>query len=181
MAEYIWLADDAFAVKQFFTEEECARYVAAAEAAGFESATITGGLGAVVDRHVRDNDRVILDNASWATEIWQRLKDFAPGKMGGHNAIGCNERFRIYRYRPGQQFKWHHDGAFERENGERSRVTVLIYLNDGYLGGDTEFQDFSLKPERGMALGFAHFMVHRGQVVLQGTKYVLRTDVMYDG
>ena len=32
---------------------------------------------------------------------------------------GLNERWRFYRYDPGQQFDWHFDGAYERSPLER--------------------------------------------------------------
>ena len=34
--------------------------------------------------------------------------------MCGRRPVGVNERFRCYRYVPGQQFKAHYDGAFQR-------------------------------------------------------------------
>ena len=52
-------------------------------------------------------------------------------------------------------------------------------LNDGFEGGDTQFQWESVKPQRGMALVFPHRLSHQGSAVSSGVKYVLRTDVMY--
>ena len=37
----------------------------------------------------------------------------------------------------------------------------------------------SVRPVTGMALVFAHHQLHEGCVVEKGTKYVMRTDVMY--
>jgi len=37
---------------------------------------------------------------------------------------------RILRYDPGEYFKPHCDGWYRRENGERSYVTIQIYLNE---------------------------------------------------
>ena len=34
------------------------------------------------------------------------------------------------------EFDWHYDGCFERENGERSFLTFMVYLNEGFAGGD---------------------------------------------
>ncbi len=45
---------------------------------------------------------------------------------------GLNERLRLYRYDVGQKFDWHRDGCFERDNGERSQFTFMIYLNDDF-------------------------------------------------
>ena len=82
---------------------------------------------------------------------------------------------------------WQKDGAFERDNGELSQFTFMIYLNDGYAGGCTSFRDdfgrlfenFTVAPKRGSALFFYHPLDHRGDEVISGRKYVLRSDVMY--
>jgi hypothetical protein len=59
----------------------------------------------------------------------------------------------------------------------------LIYLSDGYEGGETTFDvDGTLTDvcgERGDVVVFPHRLRHRGSVVTAGTKYMLRTDVMY--
>ena len=39
-------------------------------------------------------------------------------------------RLRILRYDGGGYFKPHRDGVFTRDNGERSQITVQIYLNE---------------------------------------------------
>jgi hypothetical protein len=49
--------------------------------------------------------------------------------------VGLNERFRFYRYDPGQHFAPHMDGCYQRANGEESQFTFLVYLNDGFVGG----------------------------------------------
>jgi hypothetical protein len=61
----------------------------------------------------------------------------------------------------------------------------MVYLNDDFVGGETKFYlddgtpRLDVKPERGMALVFVHRQLHEGAAVVQGRKYVLRTDVMY--
>ena len=68
-----------------------------------------------------------------------------------------------------------------RNEHERSEITVLLYLSDGFVGGDTLFHDLDLRvvPKTGTALLFEHRILHEGCAVLAGTKYVLRSDVMY--
>ena len=65
-------------------------------------------------------------------------------------------------------------------------MTCLWYLNDGYHGGETKFYGddledlrFTVTPQQGMALVFAHQQLHEGAPIVDGRKYVLRTDVMY--
>ncbi len=55
----------------------------------------------------------------------------------------------------------------------------MIYLNGGARGGETRFENASVTPEAGLALIFDHYLLHEGAPVLEGQKYVLRSDVMY--
>ena len=112
-------------------------------------------------------------------------KPFLPVRLGSWNLLGINERFRYYRYDVGQTFRQHYDGSFCRHPGEESKLTFMVYLNDHFTGGTTEFYDGdgssreTVQPKRGMALVFRHAQLHEGAPVAQGRKYVLRTDVMY--
>jgi predicted 2-oxoglutarate/Fe(II)-dependent dioxygenase YbiX len=159
---------------------ECADHIMRAERTGFEAAPIITFQGVMVDETVRNNERVIVDDDSLAAFFWPRLRDHVPAFLDGCQVIGLNERFRYYRYKPGQKFALHRDGAFLRVNGEKSRLTCILYLNDNFTGGETTVTDRVVDPRRGMALIFRHEFLHEGRPVLDGTKYVLRTDVMYD-
>ena len=161
---------------------ECAALIARAEAVGFDDAPITTSHGFVMAPEVRNNTRVMVDDPGAAAALWERLGPLLPARVRTWRAAGLNERLRFYRYEPGQRFVWHADGAFEREDGECSQLTLMLYLNGGFEGGETEFRVFppiSVKPEEGMALCFAHRVLHQGATVTRGVKYVLRTDVMY--
>ena len=58
--------------------------------------------------------------------------------------------------------------------------TAMVYLNDDFEGGTTDFlRGPSVVPRRSMLLLFEHELVHQGAPVLRGCKYVLRTDVMF--
>jgi predicted 2-oxoglutarate/Fe(II)-dependent dioxygenase YbiX len=132
---------------------------------------------------VRNNTRVMLDDRQRAEALWDRVAPFAPARRGRFEAVGLNERFRFYRYEPGQYFRWHYDGAFHRSPAERSLITAMLYLNEGFEGGDTEFDlgegPLSITPGRGLLLLFDHDLRHQGAPVRRGRKYVLRSDVMY--
>lgn len=154
---------------------------------GFEEAMIqTRGNGQVMDKDVRDNYRVVLDDIELASKLWPRINELnIPDYLDDNNVlwepIGLNERFRFYRYEYGQQFKRHADGAFKRSDDEISFVTVLLYLNGDFNGGETQFfypHDVVI-PEEGMLYLFKHRQLHQGNPVTTGRKYVLRTDIMY--
>src|SRR5205085_11315764 len=88
----------------------------------------------------------------------------------------------------GQAFCRHQDGAHATD-GMVSRYTLQVYLNDAseFSGGNTRFfagragaMVHSVPPERGTAIVFDHLLWHDGEAVHAGTKYVLRTDVMFE-
>ena len=177
--------DRIFVIRDFLTEQECETFIVQSENAGFEEAPISTVNGAVMDKTIRDNARLMRDDQELAARLWQRALPFLPERIGNRRRAGFNERFRFYRYDPGQQFAPHWDGCFRRDNGERSELTFLVYLNDNFRGGQTRFYEnngtprLQVEPERGAALVFVHGQLHEGAEVIQGRKYALRTDVMY--
>ncbi len=92
------------------------------ESIGFEEATITRNWGAVMDKSIRNNDRVIWDDEKLAKELFETKKPYMKNPCQGLYCTGLNERFTFYKYSPGQRFGWHSDGYYERENGERSTL-----------------------------------------------------------
>lgn len=171
-----------FAIRDFLSPEECAGHIAIAEDHGFDVAPITTSAGFVVVKGVRDNERVMIDHLGLAADLWERVREFIPSPLFGWDAVGLNERFRYYRYGPGQKFRPHFDGAFVRSATEKSLLTFMVYLNDGFAGGETKFDTDRRRvivPQAGVALVFWHAQLHEGAPVESGRKYVLRTDVMY--
>lgn len=185
------ITNGAFTISHVFTVQGCDAMIARAEAIGFAPATVNLAFGARVVTGIRNNDRVKFDDTALAADIWQRLEPLIPKVIDGWIATRMNERFAVYRYEPGQRFHRHQDGTVVTDTGEESRFTVLIYLNNNCVGGETlftepdhsgsriRFIEDSVKPEIGMALLFRHELWHEGAEVLEGRKYVLRTDVIY--
>jgi predicted 2-oxoglutarate/Fe(II)-dependent dioxygenase YbiX len=123
----------------------------------------------------------MFDDAGLAGELFERIRGALPERLCHRRPVGVNERFRCYRYEPGQRFAAHYDGAFQRSRSERSELTFMIYLNEDFVGGETAFHehDAVVRPSTGMALLFQHQLLHEGCVIRSGVKYVLRSDVMY--
>lgn len=147
-----------------------------------------------------------------------------------YNSCGLNRRWRFYRYCAGnkENFAPHIDAGFKpsslskdgstliwdstqsNKNDEYpidtvSRMTVLIYLNNDFVGGHTKFYSpeiestgdeviASIKPKAGTVLLFPqavgeeavdyarrHWPLHEGSPVSTGNrpKYVIRSDVLF--
>ena len=88
------------------------------------------------------------------------------------------------RYAGKQSFAPHHDGSASL-GGLHTQFTFLVYLSDVVKGGETRFFDgdrnvtYTIRPEVGKALIFEHPIRHEGLAAESGTKYILRTDVLY--
>ncbi|HEX8913839.1 MAG TPA: 2OG-Fe(II) oxygenase [Humisphaera sp.] len=184
------LAEHLFTIADLLTPDECRQLIARGEGLGFEAASVATAGGPQMLPSVRNNDRATFDDPGLAEWLWERAKPHVPPELGGATAVGLNERLKFYRYDPSQRFNAHRDGVVERSPTERSRLTFLVYLNDGAEGGQTIFYSearvnglrqvvASVDPRAGMALVFAHGWWHEGARVTAGRKYVLRSDVMY--
>jgi prolyl 4-hydroxylase len=173
----------AFTLDNVLTGGECASLIDRIETLGPAAAPITTAAGFVMRPDIRNNERVMFDDVPLAKDLFDRVAAHMPSPLCNMQPVGANERFRCYRYTPGQRFAPHYDGAYERNETERSLLTLIVYLNEGFEGGETGFLDYDVTaiPRTGSALLFQHYMLHEGVSVRSGTKYVLRSDVMYRG
>ncbi|KAL8732199.1 MAG: hypothetical protein Q9166_002946 [cf. Caloplaca sp. 2 TL-2023] len=108
-----------------------------------------------------------------------------------------NERMRFLKYTKGQYFRTHCDGCYTTPDGsERSHYTLHLYLNEAddissgerLEGGATRFNSLpwdeskylDVDPKVGRVLIFQQRgLLHAGDDLRNGTKYTLRTDLMY--
>ena len=176
---YFEYSPEAFAITDFLSPVECAELIERGERLGFVDAPIQESSGPTLVKDARDNLRVMFDDRDLAIDLWARCSTYFGELPSGWKPRSLNERFRLYRYDQYQSFKRHSDGRFSRSQNEESRYTFMVYLNDDFEGGFTDFGDFRVYPVQGMALCFRHPLLHEGAIVSQGRKYVLRTDVMY--
>ena len=95
--------------------------------------------------------------------------------------IDQGEALTVLRYAPGQEFRPHHDSLTGTVN-QRTK-TVLVYLNEGFVGGETVFPHYGLSvtPRGGDALLFLNTgpdgrpdprAQHAGASVRQGVKWL---------
>ncbi|KAF8522186.1 hypothetical protein BU17DRAFT_44781 [Hysterangium stoloniferum] len=154
----------------------------------------------------RVNHRLSIQSTEFAQHLFSVLKPHLPELPIPPSAIhkpnistephSLNPNIRLYRYSQGEHFGPHYDDSVkDTSTGAKSEWTILIYLTgeaQGVVGGQTVFyrerQGKSTEEKivvpliRGTALLHRHgheCMLHEGKEVLKGTKYILRSDVMF--
>jgi predicted 2-oxoglutarate/Fe(II)-dependent dioxygenase YbiX len=165
-------------IRHFLLPEACAELIAQSEAIGYKPAEVGFSTGAAMMRGIRNNSRLEYESAELANAYWVHLQSHCPPTLDNSAAVRLSEKFKFYRYEPGERFKRHIDGRVGLA-GDESRITFMIYLNDNFDGGTTAFDEVTIYPETGTALCFIHETKHEGAEVTRGVKYVLRSDVMY--
>ena len=169
-----WTVDDAL------PSDDCAAYVEKMRHGLAEVAPIVGLDGPEVDLEVRNNTRVMWDDADEANRLVKRLGSSIPRSFQDELLVGGNPRLRLYRYASGEHHGFHFYTVVELPRDVRSRLTLVFYLNDDFDGGATDFPELALRvqPRRGRALLFQHRVLHAALPVVSGEKFVLRTDIL---
>ncbi|CAB9511231.1 P4Hc [Seminavis robusta] len=121
--------------------------------------------------------------------------------------FGINPRWRCFRYGQDCVYRPHLDGSWplcyldeegnyhcpkqqqqQYSDAIKSYLTFLIYLNDDFEGGETRYYlpqgvARGIVPRAGSVVVFPQgnlaSLIHEGSQVTKGTKYVIRTDVLY--
>lgn len=163
----------------------------------------------------RQSERFLNINDEMANVLYQRiqkeienehskwnLKPYGFGTDGEWQPVGLNHCFRHSKYTaPSVGFDFHRDACYIHDANNRSVLSVVIYLNDDFDGGETLFVKpcderkigqivreeltngydvlLEYKPSKGNAIIFNHNVVHCGKPVTNGTKYIIRTDVLF--
>jgi len=162
-------------VDNIFTKEECDELIK-----HFDSSKVN-----FIDRGIAEYYRLEEDSDEMANILWNKIKQYLPKHYGHGGELVClNTHFRYSKYEPGMEFGRHRDGTNQDKNGYRSIITFNIFLNNTFDGGETDFFDdngkliLSVPPKPGRAALFDAKILHCGNKVLNGCKYLLRTDVM---
>lgn len=161
----------------FASSAECSYLVSAAEPA-FQAATVghVSGGAQQQNQQIRTCDVAAFP---WIAEdlLIQALNRRIAAASG--TEAECGEPLQVLRYRPGQQFKPHRDCI--EPGGNQRMLTMLVYLNEDYTGGETEFlkSGFKVRRSRGDAILFRNAdsagnpdpdSLHAGLPVTSGVK-----------
>ena len=123
----------AFLIQNVLSPDDCSRVLSLSESLKYMPDVPLTGLKSV-----------LAENFCWLISsflhdtIFDRIKDFLPP-----GAVGFNRRWRLYRYRPGNVYRPHIDGAwpgsgvtkdgeylFDAYGDRYSQLTMLFYFND---------------------------------------------------
>lgn len=106
--------------------------------------------------------------------IWDTVVGYHE-RYGIGNKFWDEEGYNLLKYSGGQEYKCHFDGP----TGRGRHLSVLLYLNDNFEGGELEFpfHKVKIKPQAGMLLLFPsnYAYAHIAHPVTQGTKYAIVT------
>lgn len=182
-------------IDNLLSADRCRELIELSEAKGYDEADISFKEGAQMNKEYRNNSRCLYRDEELRLELEKLIEPHAPkvypffakAQLQEANFLRLSGNFRFYRYREGEEFKKHRDGNINEEGG-LSRITVLLYLNDvaAEHGGETDMCDRMLDrpelitPVTGRMLLFDHDLVHAGKALTGGSKYLLRTDLIYD-
>ena len=140
----------------------------------------------------------VFEHRPTISMLWEKMAPIIQPHMRNFIAqtncgqpVGLNPRLRVLRYdaTDNDVFEPHFD-ATTKVNKTTSLLTVLIYLNDDFSGGETCYLDHHISrnidsctkivPSTGKVVIFEHDLFHSSIPLEVGTKYVLRTDVLFD-
>jgi prolyl 4-hydroxylase len=163
---------------QLFSSAEC-RYLVVLGTPWLEKASVLGLDGQPRMDGVRDAECCSIPNLAEDLVV-QAINRTIAAATG--TRPGWGEPLNILRYSPGQQYKPHHDGTGS-DNVSVRNLTALIWLNDDYEGGATDFPKIDVRVRGGVGdmLVFRNVrdngefderMIHAGLQVTSGIKWM---------
>jgi len=180
-------------VQGALSDAEAAAVCAWAEAIGLDPTLASSGRPAKGEAY-RDAHRALVADPAFAAALWNsglgaRVLEATPILGNGRRAVAFSDQIRLYRYGPGERFGRHYDGHGADSTFRQTEYTVLFYLSkcEGgetcfYLNHDDPEPAAVVAPAPGLCLLHRHgdeCLQHEARAVSSGTKYVLRTDVVY--
>lgn len=165
--------------QQLFSPAEC-KYLAVLGTPWLGKATILDLAGnALLDDNIRDVHSCSIPHLGEDLVVHSINRCIA--KATG-TQWGWGEPLNVLKYAPGQQYRPHHDGTGP-DNVTVRQLTALIWLNDQFEGGETDFPKIKVRVRGGVGdmLVFSNIlpngqpdprMVHAGLPVTQGVKWL---------
>jgi len=181
---------EVFEIFDILTSEECDKLIELAKNKGLDNSVVLS----------YDNSKTTLDiNHRKSKQTWF-LDNYDPlfAKLSNITAtitkkpVENQEMTQVAMYETGGRFGAHFDACnsddkiycneVNKNAGER-KATLLIYLNDNFEGGETEFTEINLKikPKKGKGIYFINvddneviyqLSMHKGNEITKGEKWI---------
>ena len=174
----------------------------------------------------RTNSRLVVFDPNFSSFLWEKVKEVLEGiytqqevelrplgfdvLRGSWEFSGINQAIRFNKYDSERKefFEPHRDSQFCPSGDERSLLSVVIYLNERFRGGETKFyfpkdtsicckgltmkEEFEMhgglgngydvvtvKPKCGNAIIFNQNIIHESSPMIgRNDKFIIKTDVM---
>ena len=138
---------------------------------------------------VGENGNLVVDTQRKSKTLWlDDTEHHVAMKMANKSALltkysrKYQEKLQVVCYEPGGKFDAHYDNDYNSNVATRC-ATLLVYLNDDYNGGETEFvkMGVTIKPKKGKGILFWSLdektqmidaSMHRGNTVENGNKWI---------
>lgn len=157
-------------VRNILSKEKCESLIQEIKAAPFETLEFK-----MTFNINEDLSKFIWDKIKNNKELNELSNDWKP--------YGVHDYMKFYYYDdPKHHFPEHWDSPCLIEpNKKEGLVTLTIYLNDDFEGGQTCFADGNVTPEQGKGSFFTKpNNLHKALPVISGAKYILRCDVLFE-
>jgi len=183
-----------FEIKNLLSHEECDHLIEVANKKGYMDSEVYND-NAIKNNKLGDLDTEFrLSKTCWIENHEEPLAD----KISDYSVFLThipkenNEALQVARYNINGKFDSHYDCCvYDDEekcrimngNAGQRRSTLMVYLNDDFEGGETEFVNIgiTIKPEKGKAILFwstyengmpIENSMHRGKKVTKGMKII---------
>jgi aminoglycoside phosphotransferase/adenylate kinase family enzyme len=196
----------AYLVESLLSRAECEQFIAASEALGYAAKKSKRSGPAI-----RTNTRLLYEahpdiTRTLAERLRPALEAVDVSPVGtwrlAEGSLLLNARWRMNRYAEHEEFLPHFDSGHALGPDRRSLLSLILYLNDDFDGGETVFfpggqtrdhmlpgdedaREVRVRPAAGTALVFHHYGPcnprHAGLAPQPRprAKYIIRTDIFY--
>lgn len=136
-----------------------------------------GGSDDIYDDELRKSSVMYLDSTPQNDWIYKRLAGAAiqsNQERYWFDLLGFHEKLQLTKYGEGDFFDWHLDFGAAEISARKLSITVQLSDPDEYEGGDLQFmanQKIVTAPrEKGTAIVFPSFMIHRVTPITKGVR-----------
>lgn len=179
--DYTDIPYEIFTIDNLYTNEEIINNIHFIENADNRERTFT--------EQPFKNGKII--NEELSNQIYSRIKSFLPKIYIDRNnkkwqPIETTKYIFYSKLIENNMFGIHTDtgSVYDIQNKKYSKFTLLTYLNDNFVGGNTQFYDGSFNetvtivPIKNKTLIFDIDLFHKGNMIISGIKYWIGTEIV---